>query len=92
MAATNKILVFSAAVRGFPNYRDVWNPHGNEKLVCLFEANNLFDMFPIGTCCKYCEKTVCHLPREITHLTKCLIDRGTKITVKLSSIQYRRSL
>ena len=26
MGATNKTLVFSAAVRGFHVYRDVWNP------------------------------------------------------------------
>ena len=41
MAVTNKTLIFSAAVRGFHVYRDVWNPHENEELVCLFEANNV---------------------------------------------------
>ena len=36
MAATNKTLVFSAAVRGLHVYRDVWNPHENESwCVCL---------------------------------------------------------
>ena len=49
MAATNKILVFSAAVRDF---------HENEELVCLFEANKLFDMFAVQTCRKDCENTV----------------------------------
>ena len=49
MAATNKTLVFSAAVRDF---------HENEELVCLFEANKLFDMFAIQTCRKDCESTV----------------------------------
>ena len=89
MAATNKTLVFSAAVRGFHVYRDVWNPHENEELVCLFEANNLFDMFAIRTC-KDCEKIIGHLPKEISRPTKYLIDRGAKITAKLSSIHYRR--
>ena len=37
MAATNKTLVFSAAVHGFHVYGDVWNPHENEELVGLFE-------------------------------------------------------
>ena len=91
MGATNKTLVFSAVVRGFHVYRYVWNPHENEELVCFFEANNLFDMLAIRTCCKDCEKTVGHLPREISRPTKCLIERGAKITVKLSSIHYRRS-
>ena len=75
MAPTNKTLVFSAAVHGLHVYRDVWNPHENEKLVCLFEANNLFDMFAIRACRKDCEKTVGHLLREISRATKYLIDR-----------------
>ena len=37
MAATNKTLVFSAAVHGFHVYGAVWNPHENEELVGLFE-------------------------------------------------------
>ena len=63
MAATNKALVFSAALRGFHVYRDVWNPHENEELVCLFEVNNLFDMFAIQARCKDSKRTVCYLPR-----------------------------
>ena len=47
MTATNKTLVFSATVRGFHVYHDVWNPPENEELMCLFEANNLFNMFAI---------------------------------------------
>ena len=92
MAATNKTLVFSATVRGFYVYRDVWNPHKNEELVCLFVGNNLFDLFAIRKCRKDCQKTVGHLPREIFRPTKYLIDRGAKITAKLSSIHYGRSL
>ena len=56
MTATNKTLVFSVLVRGFHVYRDVWNQHENEELVCLFEANNLFDTFAIRACRKDCEK------------------------------------
>ena len=91
MAATNKALVFSAAVRGFHICRDVWSQHVNEVLVCLLEANNLFDMFATRTCRKDCEKTVGHLPREISCPTKYLIDREAKITAKLSSVNYRKS-
>ena len=53
MTATNKTLVFSAVVRGF---RDVWNYYENVLLVCLFEANNLFDTFAIQACRKDCQK------------------------------------
>ena len=82
MAATNKTLLFSASIRGFHVYHDVWNPHENEELVFLLA---------IRTCCKDCEKTVGHFPRETSRPTKYLIDRGAKITVKLSSIHCRRS-
>ena len=59
---------------------------GNEELVRLFEANNLFDMLAIQTYQKDCEKTVGRLQREISHPTKYLINRGAKIIAKLSSI------
>ena len=89
MAATNKTLVFSTASRGFHVHRDVWNLHENEELMCLFEANNLFDMFAIRICRKDCEKKVGHLPTEISRPTK--YPRGEKIIAKLWSIHYRRS-
>ena len=50
MADTNETLVYSAAVRGFHVYQDVWKPLENEELECLFERHNLFDMFAIKTC------------------------------------------
>ena len=50
MADTNETLVYSAAVRGFHVYQDVWKPLENEELICLFERHNLFDMFAIKTC------------------------------------------
>ena len=49
-------------------------------------------MFAIRTCRTDCEKTFGHLPRDISRSTKYLIDRGAKVTAKLSSIHYRRSL
>ena len=50
MADTNKTLVFSAAVRGFHVYRDVWKPLENDELECLFKRHNLFDMLAIKMC------------------------------------------
>ena len=91
MAAINKILVFSAAVRGFHVYREVWNPSESEELTCLYERNNLFDMFAIRTCRTEDGITVGHLPREISRPTKFLIDRGAKVVAKLSATHYRRS-
>ena len=81
MAATNKTLVFSAVVRG---YRDVWKPHENEELVCLFEANNLFDIFAIQTCRKDCENSWSFIegdfqPNKIPHRQR---SEGNSETIK----------
>ena len=89
MADTNKILVFSSAVRGFHVYRDVWNPCENEELECLFERNNLFDMFAIKTCCTEDRLRVGHLPIEVSCPTKYLLDRGATVIAKLTAIHYR---
>ena len=91
MADTNKTLVFSAAVRGFHVYRDVWKPLENEELECLFERHNLFDMFAINTCRLEGGQIVGHLPREISRPTKFLLDRGAKVTAQLTGTHYRRS-
>ena len=63
MADTNKTLVFSAAVHGFHVYRNVWKPLENEELECLFETQNLFEMFAIKTCCLEGEQIVGHSTR-----------------------------
>ena len=91
MADTNKTLVFSAAVRGFHVYRDVWKPLENEELECLFERHNLFDMFAIKTCRLEGGQIVGHLPREISRPTKFLLDRGAKVTAQLTGKHYKRS-
>ena len=41
------MVVFSAVVRGFHVYRESKIPNGTRKLCCLFEENNVFDMFAI---------------------------------------------
>ena len=91
MADTNKTLVFSAAVRGFYVYQDVWNPLENEELECLFERHNLFDMFAIKKCRLEGGQIVGHLPIEISVPTKFLLDIGAKVTAHLTGTHYRIS-
>ena len=86
MADTNKTLVFSAVVRGFHVYRDVWKPLENEELECLFERHNLFDTSRLEG-----GQILGHLPREISRPTKFLLDRGTKVRAQLTGTHYRRS-
>ena len=81
---------FTAAVRGFHHYRRFWRPKENEKLDCLHEPGNAFDRFAIKTVNEKGE-IVGHLPKEISRVTKYLLDRGFTMYCKLSSRHYRRS-
>ena len=46
----NKVLEFSAVVRGYHCYKSLWNPIPNQKFKCSHEENNPFDMFAIKVC------------------------------------------
>ena len=81
---------FTAPVRGFHYYRRFWRPKEDEKLDCLHEPGNAFDRFAIKTVNEKGE-IVGHLPKEISRVTKYLLDRGFTIYCKLSSRHYRRS-
>ena len=87
---TEKVLKFSAAIRGFHCYRRIWSPKENEELNCLQEQGNAFDIFAIKTICQN-GKIVGHLPREISRITKFILDRGARVNAVLTSNHYRRS-
>ena len=61
----------------------------NEKLHCLQETGNDYDFISIKTC-KPDKTTAGHLPREISRLTKYLLDRGAEIVAEIESSNYRR--
>ena len=84
-----QIFVPTAAIRGFYIYRHVWKPEEYEELIGLHEERNTLDMFALKTCRLGDRITVAHLPRKISRSTKYLIDRGAKVTGKLSSTNYR---
>ena len=84
---TEKVLRFSAAIRGFHYYQRI----ENEELNCLHEQGNAFDIFAIKTICQN-GKIVGHLPREISRITKFILDRGARVNAVLTSNHYRRSL
>ena len=67
-----KSFEFTAAVRGFHVYRDIWLPYINETLKSLHKPGNAYDVFAIK--CIKGNMTVGHLPRKISTQTKHLID------------------
>ena len=85
-----KLMEFSTAVRGFHYYKTYWIPTENECLDCSHEKENPYDYFTIKTC-KKDGMIVGHLPMEISHPTKYLLDRGARITATLTSTYYYTS-
>ena len=82
---------FQSAVRGYHYYRKYWSPKEHETLNCYHEPGNPFDIFAIKTCSHGSLQPVGHLPREISRLTKFILDRGAEVEAKLTSNQYRCS-
>ena len=90
MLTTEKILNFTAAVRDFHYYQKIWSPKEGEVLSCYHERDNAFDVFALKTESKN-SSTVGHLPREVSRITKFILDRGAKVTARLTSTNFRRS-
>ena len=88
--AFNKTFEYTAAVRGFHYFKTIWHPKKNELLSCQFENGNCYDIFAIKTCDEN-GRMVGHLPREVSRITKFIIDRGAKVTAELQGTHYRRS-
>ena len=82
---------FENAVRGYHYYRKYWSSKEHETLNCYHEPGNPFDIFAIKTCSHGSLQPVGHLPREISRLTKFILDRGPEGKAKLTSNQYRCS-
>lgn len=86
-----KTFQFTSAIRGFHFYKQFWSPEPEQNLRCFHEINNPFDYFAIKICPLSNGEIVGHLPMEISRVTKFIIDRGAKVSAKLTSINYRRS-
>ena len=74
-----KNIEFTAAIRGYHFYKRYWQPKEAGRLECLHEVDNLVDVFAIKTVNS--DKVITgHLPREISHVIKFLLDRGLLLT------------
>ena len=79
---------FESAVRGYHYYRKYRSPIEHENLNCYHEPGNPFDIFAIKTCSHGSLHLVGNLPREISRLTKFILDRSAEVEAKLTSNQY----
>ena len=87
----NKIFEFTCAVRDFHHYPHHWHLVRDQILNCCHERNNPFDRFAIKFCEAGKEETICHIPMEISRMTKYFMDKGTTVTAQLTGVHYRRS-
>jgi len=78
-----KYFQLSATVWGFHYYRNSWIPEPEHTLNCFHEEGNTFDRFAIKVCEKSKNEIVGHLPMEISHGTKYLLERGANVADKL---------
>ena len=90
MMASEMVLEFFSAIRGYHYCRNTWNPEESEVLHCSHELENAFGLFAIKTC-KPEGQIVGHLPMEIARVTKFLLDRWAVIIATLNTTNYRRS-
>ena len=79
-----------SVICGYYFYKRHWQPEDAERLECLPEVENLFDVFAIKTV-NSDNAITGHLPREISRVTKLLLDRGAVAYAELTSTHYRRS-
>ena len=82
---------FTSFVQGYHYYKTFWKPEPNQILNCYYENDNTFDRFAIKVqeCGK--EIPVGHLLKEISRVTKYLLDRGATASATLTREHYRRS-
>ena len=85
-----KNIEFTAAICGYHFYKRYWQPKEAERLACLHEVDNPFDVFAIKTVNS--DKVITsHLPREIPRVIKFLLDRGAVAYAELTTAHYQRS-
>ena len=60
-----------------------WKPEEGEMLECLHEENNPYNVFSIKVCkSNNAQSVVAHLPKEISRITKFILQRGATVTGK----------
>ena len=80
-----EVFEFTCAVRGFHAYRKFWIPEKGQLLNCFHESGNVFDLLAIKVCERNNKKLVENLPREISRVTKFIIEWGATVDLQLTS-------
>lgn len=82
-------VVFACGVRGYDEYRTIWNPRLNEVLTA---HHNPHDCFAVTVTKRSPADTVVgHLPREISRFTYSLIVHDARLSCRVVGVHHRRS-
>ena len=94
--ATSSVYVqfsFLCELRGYHQYRIIWNPILSETFPARREIGNAHDRYAIAGYKKFglFEKIIGHLPREISRYIHFIILHGATISIKVVDVSHRRS-
>ena len=56
------------------------------------KEDNPYDIFSMKACKPDSNKILGHLPMKLSRITKFIVDRGAKCTLKICGTKYRRTL
>ena len=80
---------FASYIRGFHVYMNIWDPEINEVLTLVHEKNNKSDKFAMAVLKS--GRIVGHAPRENSKIMYFYMQRGGKITVRVTGTKVNRS-
>ena len=95
LMATDITLSFMRGLRGYHVYQIVWTPRLNEILPTEHKRNNLYDRHAIAAKKnlpgRLTTSVVGYLPKELSRITRYIMQYGAVVTLKVVGTHHRRS-
>ena len=89
------VVTFPCGLRSYHVYRTVWSPLLNERLNTIHESSNNYDRYAVAATkdvSGHSSPTIVgHLPKEISRITRYIMQYAATVTVRICDINYRRS-
>ena len=80
--ATLTTIEFECVIRGYHEYKRVWNPEMNERLSTEIETGNPHERYAVAVVFKE-HGTVGHIPKKISRLCCSFLSRGGVVQVRV---------
>ena len=89
--ATLTTIEFEYVIRGYHEYKRVWNPEMNERLSTEIETGNPHDRYAVAVVSEE-HGTVGHIPKKISRLCCSFLSRGGVVQVRVLGRRKRSDL